>query len=89
MENQSLDKDEQKKTGKGNNRLLIDSNDWVRNFLALIIVGGFVIGIAVHAFVIPTIEGKSMDDACRYIKDISSIFNGLIGMIVGYYFGKS
>ena len=88
MENQNLKKDDQK-TGQSINRLLIDSNDRIRNLLALLIVSGFVIGLAILAIVIPIMEGKSMDDAFRYIKDISSIFNGLIGMIVGYYFGKS
>jgi len=85
MEIQNLEKDAQK-TGQSINRLLIDSNDRVRNLLALTIVGEFVIGLAVLAIVIPTMEGKTMDDAFQYIKDISSIFNGLIGMIVGYYF---
>ena len=88
MENQNLKKDDQK-TGQSINRLLIDSSDRVRNLLALIIVGGFVIGLAVLAVVIPMMEGKTIEHAFQYIKDISSIFNGLIGMIVGYYFGKS
>ena len=83
-----MDKDIQK-SRPGILQWLTESSDRVRNILALIAVGGFVLGLGIAALVIPMTQDNGIESAVGFIKDVSSIFNGLIGMIVGYYFGKS
>jgi hypothetical protein len=87
MQNQKIDDDP--KTGQTVNQSILDSHGRVRNILALFTVVGFVIGIAILAIVFPLAKITIPEGTIEAVKDISSIYSGLVGMIVGYYFGKS
>jgi len=64
------------------------SADKVRDTLALITVIGFVLITAVLAIVFPLFALAPPDKMINYLKDISSIYSGIVGLIIGYYFGK-
>ena len=90
MQNQKIDED--RKAGQTFGQFLqslLDSHGRVRNILALFTVIGFVIGIAILAIVFPIAGVSIPTGTIEAVKDISSIYSGLVGMIVGYYFGKS
>ena len=60
----------------------------VRNWLAIILVGGF--SIVTFATVILVIVGiLQSNDGIEIIKTFSSVYSGFVGLVVGYYFGKS
>ena len=64
------------------------SSDRIRDILALVTVIGFVLITAVMAIIFPLFALASPADMIGYLKDISSIYSGIIGVIIGYYFGK-
>ena len=64
------------------------SADRVRDTLALVTVIGFLGITAVLAIVFPLIGLASPDSMIAYLKDLSSIYAGIVGLIIGYYFGK-
>jgi hypothetical protein len=62
--------------------------DTTRNWLALILVGGFslVTFLTVILVVIGILQSK---DGIEVLKNFSSVYSGFVGLVVGYYFGKS
>jgi hypothetical protein len=62
--------------------------DRVRDILALVIVVGFVAITAVLAVVFPAAGLAPADQVISYLKDIASIYTGIVGLIIGYYFGR-
>jgi hypothetical protein len=69
-------------------RRTVNSADRVRDTLALVTVVGFLGITAVLAIVFPLIGLASPDSMIAYLKDLSSIYAGIVGLIIGYYFGK-
>ena len=67
---------------------LYGSTNKVRNILAIVTVVGFVLITAVLAIVFPLLALAPPDAMINYLKDLSSIFSGMVGLIIGYYFGK-
>ncbi len=74
---------------EGDNRISSSSADKVRNILALVTVIGFVFITAVLAVVYPLAGLGKTDQMIAYLKDISSIYTGIVGLIIGFYFGKA
>jgi hypothetical protein len=72
----------------GSSNISYSSADKVRNILALVTVVGFVIITAVLAIVFPLFGLAPPDKMISYLKDISSIYTGIVGLIIGFYFGK-
>ena len=64
------------------------SGDKVRNILALVTVIGFVLITAVLAVVFPLLALAPPKEMINYLRDLSSIYSGIVGLIIGYYFGK-
>ena len=62
--------------------------DKVRDTLALVTVIGFVLITAVLAIVFPLFALAPPEKMMIYLKDLSSIYSGIVGLIIGYYFGK-
>jgi hypothetical protein len=56
--------------------------------ITLFIVASYVLGLAVVGLVFPFIA-ELRDNALDYLQAMASIFSGLVGMVVGYYFGKT
>ena len=57
-------------------------------FLSLIIVGAFVLITVIFALA-PIIGGTSLEEIKENFKLFSSAYSGIVGIIVGYYFGKA
>lgn len=70
------------------NRILNTTTDQVRNILALVTVIGFIFITAVLAIVFPLFALAPVDKMIGYLKDISSLYSGIVGLIIGFYFGK-
>ena len=64
------------------------SADRVRDTLALVTVIGFLGITAVLAILFPLIGLASPDSMIAYLKELSSIYAGIVGLIIGFYFGK-
>ncbi len=64
------------------------SADRVRDTLALVTVIGFVAVTAILAIVFPLFALAPPNDMIQYLKDVSLIYSGIVGLIIGYYFGK-
>ena len=65
------------------------NHEKVRGILALLVVGGFVVIMGILA-VIPSItQTVSPTVMMEYLRSVGSIFGGMVGLIVGWYFGKS
>jgi len=54
----------------------------------MVTVIGFISITAILAILFPAVGLAKTDDMIRYVKDLSSIYSGLVGLIIGYYFGK-
>ncbi len=59
----------------------------VRSLLALLVIGGFLfVNTAIIAVIlIGLVDAKS---GLMVLKDTIAIFSGVVGIIIGYYFGK-
>ena len=65
------------------------STDAVRALLALSIVLG-VLFVCAILVILPLIGGvQNTQDFITILKDFGGLFSGIIGIIIGYYFGKS
>jgi hypothetical protein len=64
------------------------SADTVRDILALVTVIGFVLITAILAIAFPLLALAPPDKMINYLKDLSSIYSGIVGLIIGFYFGK-
>ncbi len=60
----------------------------MREILALIIVGGFMILMFILALVPLLTQLASPTVMGEYMKTVGSLFAGIVGSIVGFYFGK-
>jgi hypothetical protein len=58
-----------------------------RHFLALVII--LVFAIALFASVAPGAISSNVDDVAKGVQAVAAGLGGLIGLIVGYYFGES
>jgi hypothetical protein len=59
----------------------------VQAILSLIVVGGFVLTIFVILAAMLLSEPGTTDP--NLLSDVATIYSGLTGAIIGYYFGKS
>jgi hypothetical protein len=59
----------------------------VQSILSLIVVGGFVLTIFIILTAMLFSEPNTVDPTL--LSDVASIYSGLTGAIIGYYFGKS
>jgi hypothetical protein len=75
-------------TGGDEARRAVTSLDRVRDTLALVTVIGFLGITAVLAIMFPLIGLASPDSMIAYLKDLSSIYAGIVGLIIGFYFGR-
>lgn len=87
MQNQNIPEMEQQLERKAN-KVSPSTTDKVRNILALFTVVGFILITAILAIVFPLLALAPVDKMIVYLKDISSIYSGIVGLIIGYYFGK-
>ena len=62
----------------------------VRAILAISIVGGVFLVSAILA-IAPSAVGnlQDMKEHLELLKEFSALFSGVVGTIIGYYFGKS
>jgi hypothetical protein len=67
---------------------LRSSADRVRDILAMITVVGFVSITAILAIVFPLFALAPPDVMIQYLKDVALIYSGIVGLIIGFYFGK-
>ena len=61
-------------------------NDF-RNLLALLIVGVFAAALAIAMY--PGVRHWSVDEIGKGVQSVAAALGGLIGSIIGYYFGES
>jgi hypothetical protein len=65
------------------------STENVRGALALIIVVGVLLVCASLAL-LPLVGGvQNAKDYAAMLKDFGGLFSGIVGAVIGYYFGKS
>lgn len=60
----------------------------VRAYLALIIAGGFAL-IAFTTVILVFTGSLQANEAIEVLKAFSSVFSGFVGLVIGYYFGRS
>lgn len=68
------------------------NDDKVRAILSIIIVLTFMIVTGIIAVYVYANDLAGVADASKtseHLKDYSALFTGIIGIIIGYYFGKS
>lgn len=63
-------------------------SDRVRDVLAIVTVVGFISITAILAIIFPLFAVAPPDVMIQYLKDVSLIYSGIVGLIIGYYFGK-
>lgn len=66
-------------------------NETIRGIIALLVVGGVVLTSSILTLV-PIISHYEADRAAIYsefLKTYTGIFAGIVGLVFGYYFGKS
>ncbi len=61
----------------------------VRGTLAIIVVSGFVVAMVVLAIFPWVFEKSSPAVMIEYLKTVGAVFSGIVGAILGYYFGKA
>lgn len=61
-------------------------NDF-RNLLALVIVGVFAAALAIAMY--PGVRHWNVDELGKGVQSVAAALGGLIGSIIGYYFGES
>ncbi len=59
----------------------------VPSILSILVVGGFVLTTTVIALV-PVLTGKPSDTYITLLKEYWSLLSSIMGLIIGYYFGK-
>ena len=64
------------------------SSDKVRDILALVTVIGFTVISAILVIVFPLAGLAPPEAMIEILKDVSSIYSGIVGLIIGFYFGK-
>lgn len=64
--------------------------DFVRAIIALIVVGVFM-GITGFLAIFPLVTAQKIDTSlyADFFVKTSGIYTGIIGVIIGYYFGRS
>jgi len=58
-----------------------------RNLLALVIVGIFALSLAISTY--PGLRHWNVDEIGKGVQAVAAALGGLIGSIIGYYFGES
>ncbi len=87
MQNQKTP-EEEGRSRRTSNQPLHGSADRVRNTLAIVTVVGFVAITATLAIIFPLFALAPPDVMIEYLKDVALIYSGMVGLIIGYYFGK-
>lgn len=87
MQNQKTP-EEEGRSRLASNQPLHGSADRVRNILAIVTVVGFVGITSILAIIFPLFALAPPDVMIQYLKDVSLIYSGIVGLIIGYYFGK-
>jgi hypothetical protein len=65
------------------------NTEMVRGILALVVVVGVLVVCGLLA-ILPLIGGvQNAKDYVAVLKDFGGLFSGIVGAIVGYYFGKT
>lgn len=59
-----------------------------RNIIALIIILGFVLTLGIIGLV-PILGLGNTDVSTEYLKTYGSAYSAIVGVVMGYYFGKS
>lgn len=67
---------------------LLICEEKIRNLLAIVVVFGFVLIIGVLAILSPIFGVGDPDIMTDYIKNVASVYSGIVGFIIGYYFSK-
>lgn len=67
----------------------VASSSVVRNVLALVTVVGFVLITTTLAVLFPLFGLAAPGDMIGYLKELSSIYSGIVGLVIGFYFGKA
>lgn len=60
----------------------------VKSIISLLIVGSFVITATLLAL-IPVLKGDPAGAYTDHIKEFWALYSGVIGVIIGYYFGSN
>ena len=60
----------------------------LRGWLALILVGGFSC-VSFLTVILVVIGMLQSNDGVYIVKTFSSVYSGFVGLVIGYYFGKS
>lgn len=59
----------------------------VRAIISILVVAAFIITTAIIALT-PVVGGYPAKEFTEHLKTFSSLYSGIVGLIVGYYFGK-
>lgn len=62
--------------------------DRVRSILAIIVVGGVVVVAAIVALLPHVMVRQDPAELTVTLEKFGSLFSGIVGTIIGYYFGK-
>jgi hypothetical protein len=87
MQNDITPGDEQQRR-RASGHSLRTSSDRVRDILAIVTVVGFIAITAILAIIFPLFALAPPDVMIQYLKDVSLIYSGIVGLIIGFYFGK-
>lgn len=60
----------------------------VRTWLALLLVGGFSL-VTFLTVILAVVGFLSWSAGIEMLKSFSSVYSGFVGIVIGYYFGKS
>ncbi len=70
-------------------RHFLANDSKTRNFLALVVVCGYVMTIVVLALVPPLLKIGDPTIISEWMKTFGSLFSGTVGVVMGFYFGRS
>ncbi len=60
----------------------------IRAILALSVFGVFLIG-SMFIAILPIVRGLPAEAYTEHLKTFTAMYSGIVGAVVGYYFGKS
>ena len=59
----------------------------VQAIISILVVAAFILATSIIALT-PVLGGYPPEGYTEHLKTFSSLYSGIIGLIVGYYFGK-
>lgn len=60
----------------------------VQGVLSIIVVSAFV-GVTAIVALTPILAGTPFQESTEHLKTFSSVYSGIVGIIIGFYFGKT